>query len=444
MMRLVLALVLMAVMGCSSGEASEQPLTLGETVGVNTHYGARAPVDRDALTKLAEAGVQFIRNDLDWAEVEKQPGVYDFADTGFDELVGTAEDLGLHILFILDYGNPLYGEIGAVVDEEGRQAFAAFAAAAATRYGGRGHRWEIWNEPNLEQFWSSADGGPDPDLYAALVQSTVPALRAADPGAPIVVGALYFGLPEVIEGTGLGIGGPRFLEEVAATGVLALADEVTLHFYRPANPEDVITDVELARDLLQSAGYSLPIASGEWGYSTYDPNAPPDGFNFLPAVTLNQQASYLARMLLYNFSLGLRESVIFKDRDADNPNPGNIEDNWGLMMDDLTPKPSLFAVSTLTELVGDARLVETLALGPAQHGLRFEQTDGLQVIALWSEQEVTWSLRGDADARVLSRDGSDLTPENLAEGAQLTIASDDGPIYLIGNVTVIDGAQSLP
>ena len=101
-------------------------------------------------------------------------------------------------------------------------------------------------------------------------------------------------------------------------------------------------------------------------------------------------------------------------------------------------------MSTLTELVGDARLVETLALGPAQHGLRFEQTDGLQVIALWSEQEVTWSLRGDADARVLSRDGSDLTPENLAEGAQLTIASDDGPIYLIGNVTVIDEAQSLP
>ncbi|KPK15919.1 MAG: hypothetical protein AMJ62_07980 [Myxococcales bacterium SG8_38] len=427
-------------MGCDSTSASEPTTTLGDTVGVNTHYGARGPVDEQALTKLADAGVRFIRNDLDWAEIEKEPGVYDFAGTGFDDLVETAEDLGLRILFILDYGNPLYGEIGAVVDDDGRQAFAAFAAAAARRYGGRGHSWEIWNEPNLEQFWSSSEGGPDPDLYAELVRSTAPALRAEDPDGDIVVGALYYGFPELIEATELGIGGPRFLQAVAATGALALADEVTLHLYRPANPEDVISDVEGARALLKSAGYPLPISSGEWGYSTYDPNAPSDGFNFLPAVTLSRQASYLARMLLYNYSLGLRRSVIFKDRDEDNPSPGNIEHHWGLMTGDLVPKPSLVAISTLSELVGNASLVETLVLGSGEHGLRFERDDGSEVIALWSEQQATWAIRSESqDAQVLGRDGSDLTPATLPDGAELTVESDDGPIYLIGSVTVSSG-----
>jgi hypothetical protein len=408
------------------------------TVGVNTHYASGGSVNHDALARLAEAGVSFIRNDLTWASVEKEAGVYDFVGPGFDELVDTCETLGLRILFILDYGNPLYGETQAVVDEEGRRAFAAFAAAAASRYGGRGHSWEIWNEPNLEQFWSSADGGPDPELYAELIHTTAPALRAADPDGKIVVGALLFGfLSEIIETLGLGISGPHFLETLAATGVLSLVDEVTIHLYRTDAPEGAATDIQVARDLLDGAGYPLPVSSGEWGYSTYDPNAPPTGINFLPAVTLNRQASYLARMLLFNYSLGLRRSVIFKDLDNQDPSPGNIEHHWGLMFEDLTPKPSLAAISTLTGLLGDAGPPYSLPLGPKEHGLVFHRRDGSRVVALWSEEAATWLLRtGDATegARIVGRDGSDLTPPDLAGGALFSLGPDEGPVYLIGQI----------
>lgn len=431
----VVTAIALIALGCDSTQPpADEPETLGQTVGVNTHYGARGAVNREALSMLAGAGVRFMRNDLDWAEVETEAGVYDFAGTGFDELVEVAEELELRILFILDYGNPLYGEVGAIVDERGRVAFAEFAAAAARRYGGRGHSWEIWNEPNLDQFWSSAEGGPDPDLYAALVERTVPALREADPDGLIAVGALYFGFPEVVEATGLGIGGPRFLEALAASGALGLADAVTLHFYRAQNPESVASDIETARATLDAAGLSLPVWSGEWGYSTYDPEAPPTGFNFLPAVTPNRQASYLARMLLYDFSLGVHRSVIYQDRDPREADPGDIEDHWGLMSHDLVPKPALGAISTLTEQLGASSLIEELPLGRREHGLRFEREDGSQVIALWAEQDATWSLIGDDDARVIGRDGSDLTPVDLSEGAELSVASDDGPIYLVGDV----------
>lgn len=441
--RCIAGLALVAAVACSSDKATEQPTpsgpTLGQTVGVNTHYASGGTINHDALALLAEAGVSFIRNDLAWASVEKEAGVYDFVGSGFDELVDTCETLGLRILFILDYGNPIYGETQAVVDEEGRRAFAAFAAAAASRYGGRGHRWEIWNEPNIEQFWNSSDGGPDPELYAELIRATAPALRAADPSGDIVVGAVYFALPELIDWSGFGIGGPRFLEAVAATGVLSLVDEVTVHLYRFDGPEGAAADIQVARDLLDRTGYPLAVSSGEWGYSTYDPDAPPEGLNFLPAVTRNRQASYLARMLLFNYGLGLPGSVIFKDVDARDPNPGNIEHHWGLMTHDLTPKPSYFAVSTLTELLGDAGPPETVALNSREHGLRFERPDSSQVMALWAEQTATWLLRAEGqstDAQVLGRDGDDITPEGLADGARVTVEADDGPIYLLGDIAV--------
>lgn len=224
--------------------------------------------------------------------------------------------------------------------------------------------------------------------------------------------------------------------------MLSLADEVTLHLYRLDRPEGTAVEIQVARDLLNAARFLLPISSGEWGYSTYDPSAPPDGFNFIPAVTPNRQASYLARMLLFNYSLGLRRSVIFKDRDAQNANPGNIEHHWGLMEWDLTKNPSYFAVSALTDLLGDSGPPESLPLGPGEHALRFERPDSSQVTALWAEQKATWSLRAEGslgDAQVRGRDRTDLTPVGLSEGVQWTLEPDDGPIYLIGEISVTKG-----
>ena len=93
--------------------------------------------------------------------------------------------------------------------------------------------------------------------------------------------------------------------------------------------------------------------------------------------------------------------------------------------------------------MGDAGPPEAVELSTGKHGLRFVRPDGSEVTALWGEQEATWLLRaeGSGDARVLSRDGADITPAGLSEGAQITIESDDGPIYLIGDIAVTSVEQ---
>ena len=36
----------------------------------------------------------------------------------------------------------------------------------------------------------------------------------------------------------------------------------------------------------------------------------------------------------------------------------------------------------------------------------------------------------------IRRDGAEITPAGLSDGVQLTLESDDGPIYLVGDITV--------
>jgi len=101
-------------------------LPIPQNFGVNTHF-----LDEDLpahMRYLKESGFGWIRRDLYWHGVERKPGVYDFA--AYDRLVDAARDNQLRILFILDYNNPLYDQGASPNSVQGREAFAAFAAAA--------------------------------------------------------------------------------------------------------------------------------------------------------------------------------------------------------------------------------------------------------------------------------------------------------------------------
>jgi hypothetical protein len=432
--RAIIALAALLILAPQAARAARRPQLL-DTITVNTHYGGiRGAVDEQALARLAAAGVTRIRNDLDWAGVETTPGVYDFS--AIDPLVEAADNAGLRLLFILDYGNALYGPTGAVVDEPGRAAFAAFAAAAAARYAGRGVIWELWNEPNLPQFWSGPDGiGPDPLAYAALVATAAPAIRAADPDATILAGAVFMGFPQLIVALG-GVGGMDFLRAIIDAGVLQQVDGLSIHAYRAGAPETLASDVTAIRAAMGRRPRRRLLWVSEWGYSTYDPTVPATGLNFLPAVSEPRQASWDVRMLLSDYELGLAGTVIFKDRDASPADPGNIEANWGLMYGDLTPKPSYDAVAALSTIVGDARYRHRRRLPEGQHGLVFRRNHS-RLVALWTEAPATWVLRARRpDAVVLDRDGTALTLSGLDRGATFSLEPDDGPIYLIGRIRI--------
>jgi hypothetical protein len=305
--------------------------------GVNIHFTG---LPRD-LKMIAEAGFKFVRMDLVWARVEQVRGEYDFKNSGYDALTLGCEKLGIRVLYILDYSNKLYETDRSVRTEAGRQAFANFAAAAAKRYAGKGILWEIWNEPNIRQFWSPQPGVDD---YCKLVEAAVPTLRRADPNAVVLAGATSQ-IPL------------EWLESCFKNGLLNWIDALSVHPYRSQPPETVIGDYARLRELIARyapASKEIPIVSGEWGYSNINWDK--------SLLTDQQQADYLVRIFLINSYQKIPVSIWY-DWKNDGTDPFEREHHFGAVGHDLTPKAAYQAAAVLSSTLAGYSISEKIDLG---------------------------------------------------------------------------------
>jgi hypothetical protein len=191
-------------------------------VGVDIDGPMFAPgttIDYQAqLTAMVGSGVQSVRVAFNWANA--QP--YQSADeipaaqasefnnvggrpTNFgltDEIVGDAAVRRITVLPTIIYApswDARHNPNG--VDIPKRAApYAAYAAALVGRYGPHGsfwqahpqiprmpiRMWQIWNEPNISYYWPQ----PFARTYVPLLRLAHQAIKRADPGAKVVLGAL--------------------------------------------------------------------------------------------------------------------------------------------------------------------------------------------------------------------------------------------------------------
>jgi len=351
----------------ATATAALPELKIPDGFGVNIHF-AGEPKDLDLI---AEAGFKFIRMDLSWSGIEREKGVYNFERTGYDTLTAGCTKRGIRILYILDYSNRLYESEQSVRTPEGRIAFADFAEAAAKRYAGKNILWEIWNEPNIKQFWSPQPGVDD---YCKLVEAASSKIKQADPSGLVVAPATST-IPF------------DWLESCFKKGLLNHIDALTVHPYRPKNPETVIKDYARLRELIARyapQGKSIPILSGEWGYSNVNWDN--------TRLTNIQQAEYLSRMFLINLYQNVPVSIWY-DWKNDGPDPNEREHNFGTVERDLNPKPAYQAAKTLATTLAGFSIKERLDVG-SENDFVFKLSDGKnQAIAFWTTgQERTLSL----------------------------------------------------
>ena len=137
---------------------------------------------------LKTLGTHWVRVFATWSDLEPAPGVFAanwFAayDKLFRELPGGTQ-------VIVDVvGTPRWetGSSDEHTPPANPEDYAAFVAALAQHFAGRVAAWELWNEEDSPTWWV---GAPDPAAYAALLRDTYPAIKAADPGATVLVGGL--------------------------------------------------------------------------------------------------------------------------------------------------------------------------------------------------------------------------------------------------------------
>ena len=353
-----LFLAMSAFLSATMGAEPLPGPAIPDSFGVNIHFTG---LPRD-LQMIAEAGFNFIRMDLVWSRVEKTKGEYEFKESGYDALTLGCEKLGIRVLYILDYSNKLYEPDGSVRTDTGRKAFADFAEAAAKRYTGKGILWEIWNEANLEHFWSPQ---PSVDDYCKLVEACAPRIKQADPSGQVLAGATS-GIPF------------EWLEGCFKNGLLKWIDVLSVHPYRSQHPETVIQDYTKLRRLIARyapASKQIPIISGEWGYSNLNWDK--------SHLTEQQQADYLVRMFLINAYQNIPVSIWY-DWKNDGTDPNEREHQFGTVKHDLNPKAAYLAAKVLSSTLTGYSIKERFDLGN-ENDFAFKLSNGdLDAVAFWT------------------------------------------------------------
>ena len=160
-----------------------------------TGYGIqgefRRPDDGRLAGLVTGAGLNWVKQQIPWQEVENHPGVFNWVPT--DRFVNTMSGRGLKIMLSIVKAPDFYkAEESKKGTGHGRPAdpvkLRDFMRAVAERYKGRVQAYEIWNEENLEVEWgtfSNASYGQ----FVELLKNGYRGVKESDPNAIVVLGA---------------------------------------------------------------------------------------------------------------------------------------------------------------------------------------------------------------------------------------------------------------
>ncbi len=229
---------------------------------------------QQSLSLVREMGAPWIVEFFPWAYAEPVQGEYAWGH--FDKIIDHAEAQGLQVIarlgLIPDWARPEDTPLNYLA-EESYADFAAFAAKFATRYTGRVEHIILLNEPNLTFEWggrqtNSAD-------YVALLQTAYPLIKAANPQAVVLAGALAPTLEP--PGSANGLNDLLYLQAMYEAGGAAYFDALAVHSYGLTFPPDAepgadilnFRRVELLRQVMEAHDDFRPIFITESGWNDH-------------------------------------------------------------------------------------------------------------------------------------------------------------------------------
>lgn len=181
--------------------------------------------DQRAIDAVGDIGFNWVKQQVEWFRYEGSQGNASFG--GLDNLVNQANAKGINVMFSVakapDWaraGNSDRGVAGPPADPA---TMASFMGRMAEHFRGRVKAYEVWNEQNLHYEW-----GNEPlsaGRYVQLLCASYHAIKAADPGAVVVSGALT---PTGIN-NGQAIDDVNYLGQMYAAGLRGCANAVGAH-----------------------------------------------------------------------------------------------------------------------------------------------------------------------------------------------------------------------
>ena len=352
-------------------------------------YGVSAHIEqdtsRDAERQLAAAsqiGIGVLRMGEEWSGVERQPG--QFIWNQLDERVELAERYKMQVQMLLAYGNEL------AASPEARAAAARATAAgeyepwqkavraapddaawrryvhtAVEHYRGRVKLWEIWNEPDLSNFFLGST-----DDYIRMLRSAYDEVKRADPESQVMTA----GFATVHQHDWKKLN-PNLQQRVLAEASDAF-DIHAVHEHGEFSGFVKAVDGDLAR-FRRAMKHSAPLYFNETAASSRL------GREHEQAVTLVKKLSFARARGAVGFT--------WYDLRNDGNNPQDYEHNFGLLTRALEPKPAYAAYNELIKLLRGTKFTRSLELGAGRHGYVFD-APGRKVVVGWTEDAPSVSV----------------------------------------------------
>lgn len=348
-----------------------KPGELGMATPFGELLGSSTDEMNAELDDYVALGVEKLRIDFNWDQIETRPGVFDW--TVVDGVVNAAATRGIEVVAILNRGSPSWvgGDLASAADH---QAFGAFAAEAASHFDGRVDLWEILNEPNLH--------GISPESYTGLLKSAYSAIKSVDPDSTVIT-AGNASVPET--GDGL-YGAVDYLQRMYEAGAQGHFDAVGHHPYTyPYLPSE---DAEWSGwQMMEDGIRGAMVANGDQGKQVWvtELGAPTTGGGaamteaeqsqvLREAVDLAQGTDWVGPILWYSY----------RDRGGDT---GDTENWFGLVGPDGEQKPvyETYRQLALSDDDAPAPSGETFAFETAPDGALiedFSQGDTIDLSAI--------------------------------------------------------------
>jgi hypothetical protein len=264
-----------------------------------------------------------------WFDLEPQKGQWKWDH--LDQLVANAQQHNSELMLILSYSPPWAsakpdqpgdwknGTVGPVRD---MNDWRDYVRAVGTRYKGKIHVYEMWNEPDRPRAWQG-----DMDSMVQMVKEGSQILKQIDPTVTIVS-------PSATHPRG-----PGWLDQFLAKGGANYVDVIGFHFYTGNNgtmtpPETVVPLIQNVKSLMAKYNVNKPLWNTEAGWLG------PDFFSD------EQQSAYVARAVVLNWVSGVSRYYWYA---WDSHKGSQIE---MVAADSYTPNPAGKAFATIQQWIG--------------------------------------------------------------------------------------------
>lgn len=366
---LCLACIQMGLPAHAAPALSDRPMRAG--FGLVVKFDQGQPMAQ--LDLLPELGVRWVRDAVQWVDMEPRAGEYKPFPPAFSQRLQRYRQQGIGVIYMLGYANgkayPATKEAPrAPIDPEALGRYAAHVTGLL-KAAGVDFAVQVWNEPHNFQIlkmvggaWNGRPPSPWVDHYVDMLRAVSEHVQKKAPGTPVItsedvlVNHYWFAqhprLPQGFKGIGL-----HAYANESSSGPEVVAPYADSEWARPFQLVDrdraFATAIDrLKRHTRKHTGVEPEVWITEWGFKV-------DGRFAGGRVTEELVAAFLPRAYVLAEAAGVKVLCWFSMQDAN-------DGAYGLIDRAGRQRPAFRTYVAMSRVVGDLRLTRRLSPGGQQ------------------------------------------------------------------------------